>query len=327
MSSPPPYAYTPRPGLQQPVAIPATAATLGSPFLRAYPVELESYGIDAPTFLAFIDELNRLMVASPPVQVLGLAGDIVGLVPLATAQIVGGVISAAATATTYGMSKGLSEKFIRDSNKNTFAPHGLKANIVTLEVVAKTADIPILDEEGKVVKDTKILGPLDELEADLSGQQRRLLALAPWTSPLQILPEEHQTAPKSMFLKVHDYASKQQRTSEEKKMLKRRVEADADAPKRDEKLQKDIAKLQKDYEKEMRKLEEEGAKIERKEAKKPAKMAKELDKLEKEMDKVEREHNQELAKLHGKSVKKDKEEAAVRKVLWLLIQRQDSAVA
>ncbi|KAH7408148.1 hypothetical protein DE146DRAFT_645386 [Phaeosphaeria sp. MPI-PUGE-AT-0046c] len=324
MTAPP---HTPRPGLQQPVAIPATAPALGSPFLRAYPVELESYGIDAPAFLAFIDELNRLMVASPPIQVLGLAGDIVGLVPLATAQIVGGVISAAATATTYGMSKGLSEKFIRDSNKSIFAPHGLKANIVTLEVVAKTADIPILNEEGKIVKEAKILVPLEELDADLSGQQRRLLALAPWTSPLQILPEEHQAAPDTMFLKVHDFASKRQRTSEEKKILKRREKAHANAPKREEKLQKEIDKIRKDYEKEMKKLEDEEDKIERKEAKKPAKMASELNKLEKEMAKVEKDYDEAVAKLHGKSVKKDKEESAVRKVLWLLIQRQDSAVA
>jgi hypothetical protein len=325
MTSPSPY--PPTPGLQQPVAIPATAATLGSPFLRAYPIELESYGIDAPTFLAFVDELNRLMVASPPVQAIGLAGDIVGLVPLVTAQIVGTALSTAAAATKYGMSKGLSAKFVRDSNNNIFAPHGLKANIVTLEVVAKTANVPILNDEGKIVKDAKILAPLEELNADFSGQQRRLLALAPWTSPLQILPSEHRIAPDNMFLKVHDFASKHQRTSEEKKILKRREKAVTDAPRREEKLHKDIEKLRKDFEKDMKKLEEEEDKIERKEAKKPAKMARELAKLEGEMGKVEGKYDDAMAKLQGKSMKKDKEEAAVRKVLWLLIQREENAVA
>jgi hypothetical protein len=169
----------PSPGLQQPIAIPATAATLGSPFLRAYPIELESYGFSSQPFLSFIDELNRLMVVSPPVRVLGLAGDIVSLVPLATAQIVGGAVSTVATLTTIGMSKGRSELFIRESNENLFAPRGFKVNIVKLEVVAKAAGIPILDPTGKVLRDTGLLPPIEALESDISGQQRRLVALAP----------------------------------------------------------------------------------------------------------------------------------------------------
>ena len=46
-----------------------------------------------------------------------------------------------------------------------------------------------------------------------------------------------------------------------------------------------------------------------------------------ELDGVELEFDEAMVKLHGKSVMKDKEEAAIRKVLWLLIQRDENAVA
>jgi hypothetical protein len=72
--------------LRQPIAIPATAANLGSHFLRTNPTELGAFNLPPSDFLSFLDELNRLLVVSPPVEVLGLAGDIVGLVPFATAQ-------------------------------------------------------------------------------------------------------------------------------------------------------------------------------------------------------------------------------------------------
>jgi hypothetical protein len=306
--------------LQQPIAIPATSAALGSPFLRAYPIELEAYNIPAPTFLSFLDELNRLMVVSPPVRVLGLAGDIVGLVPLATAQIVGGAVSAAATITNVGMSKGRSEMFIREANKKTFGPHGLKINIVKLEVVAKAAGIPILDAAGKIKRDTKLLAPLDDSSQDLSGQHRRLMALAPYTSPLEVTPETHKETPTNMIDKMHAYASERQRSSEEKKVLEKREKAAR-------KASKDTDKAQRDYKKDMAKLNAEEDKVRRKEAKKPEKMESELRKLDKERAKVQREYEKEMSKTQGGSVKNDKEEVAVRKILWLLIQREGSASA
>jgi hypothetical protein len=312
--------------LQHPIAIPATSASLGSPFLRAYPIELEAYDLPSSVFLSFIDELNRLMVASPPVQVLGLAGDVVGLVPEPTAQIVGTVISAAAQATTYGMSKGLSEKFIRESNDKMFAPRGLKANIVKLEVVAKVANIPILDCEGNVAKDSKLLAPVENFDLHLSGQQRRLMALAPYTSPLEVVPSEQQVKPDGMWHKMNAYASEKQRASEEKKALEHREKAYDAQPKHEEKLRKETAKIRNEFDKGTGKLSAEAEKVKKKSAKKPEKMENELFKISREQEKLQRKHAEEMAKAQGKSIKKDKEEAAVRKILWLLIQKQDAAM-
>jgi hypothetical protein len=150
--------------LQQSIAIPATAANLGSHFFRAYPIELGAFNLPPSDFLSFLDELNRLMVVSPPVKVLGLAGDIVGMVLLATAQIVGGAVKAASIVASHGMGKARSEMFIKEANEKLFVPRGLKANIVKLEVVARVARIPILDVAGKISKGAKLLAPVEAHE-------------------------------------------------------------------------------------------------------------------------------------------------------------------
>jgi hypothetical protein len=303
------------PALGQPIAIPATAANLGSPFLRAYPIELRAFNIAPPEFLSFLDELNRLMVVSPPVKVLGLAGDIVGLVPLATAQIVGGAVKSASIVASHGISKACSEMFIKEANEKLFSPRGLKAAIVKLEVVARVARIPMLDAGGKISKNARLLAPVEAHENGMSAQQRRLLALAPYTSPLQLLPDQHQSVPTNFFDKMHASASQRQRSSEEAKALKKRG-------KHVEGRERDLAKAQRDFEKSMCKLKQEEDKVKRKEAKNPDKMARELDKLEREREreKVQRKFQEEAGIESGGRTRKDKEEQSVRKILWLLIQ-------
>jgi hypothetical protein len=301
------------PALRQPIAIPATAANLGSPFLRAYPIELRAFNIAPPEFLSFLDELNRLMVVSPPVKVLGLAGDIVGLVPLATAQIVGGAVKAASIVASHGISKACSEMFIKEVNEKLFSPRGLKAAIVKLEVVARVARIPMLDAGGKISKNAKLLAPVEAHENGMSAQQRRLLALAPYTSPLQLLPDQHQCVPTNFFDKMHASASQRQRSSEEAKALKKRG-------KHVEGREKDLAKAQRDFEKCMCKLKQEEDKVRRKEAKKPDKVARELEKLKRERENVQKRFQEEVGIEGGGRTRKDKEEQAVRRILWLLIQ-------
>lgn len=78
------------------VAIPATGHNLGAPILRAWPPALEGRGISKVDFLNLIDRLNRVTINSPPIQVFGLAGNIVSMVPLATAHIVGSAVNASA---------------------------------------------------------------------------------------------------------------------------------------------------------------------------------------------------------------------------------------
>ncbi|KAL2205436.1 hypothetical protein CC79DRAFT_1371246 [Sarocladium strictum] len=286
------------------IAIPATSSKLGSPFLRAYPPILHSHQIPQETFLSFIDHLNRVAVASPPVQVLGLAGNIVGMVPLHTAQIVGGAVNAAATLTTVAMSKGRVEMLLRQVNRDVFGPRGLCARIAKLEAVAEMSGMPILNAEGKVDKNSSILGPLESMD-----DQTSLNALSPWLSPLQIesLPAiEQQT---NFFSKMHSTVSERQRTKEEKKILK-------DRNKMHEDWVEDSRKARADFEKDMQKLDREEEKLRYK----GKDSGREMGKIQREREKVEEKYEKEMRKVEKERRKDDKEEELVRKILFLVIQ-------
>ncbi|KAH7371480.1 hypothetical protein BKA66DRAFT_443946 [Pyrenochaeta sp. MPI-SDFR-AT-0127] len=296
---------TPPQSLGQVIAIPATEATLGSPFLRAYPLELQTFDIPTATFLQFLDGLNRVIVVSPPVDVLGLVGSAVGLVPEPTAQIVGGAVEATAAATGYGMSKIRSETFIRQANEEIFAPRGLRVDIVKLDVVALVARIPILDADGKITNETSLLPPIDGGlgTLGLTSQQRRLAALASWTGPLELMPSEEVIVPDSFFSKMNAKASERQCAKEEAEMQKKRKKALEATQKRKQKAPSGTRK------------------------KKPDKMQKSLQRLEEKRTRVQREYDEEMEKIEAVPVKKDKEETSMRKVLWLLIRNEEPPVS
>ncbi|KAI7759890.1 hypothetical protein LZL87_010312 [Fusarium oxysporum] len=301
---------------EKPIAIPATSSKLGSPFLRAFPPILEGqYHLPREVFLRFLDDLNRAAVASPPVQILGMVGGIVSMIPLHTAQIVGNSVNAAATLSTYAISKSRSELCISAANKELFMPRGLKAEFAKLDAVARYAGMPVLNDEGKVKKNSMILGPLEDLSAQSSVtvQQRRLQALEPWIAPLELTPLPELHVPDNFVSKMHASTSERQRKKEEKKMTKDRAKAHED-------WTEDSRKARKDYEKEMRKIEEEFAKVQRKHADEPRKLERELKKLDREREKCEKEYEKEMRKVYKDRRKDDKEEEGVRKVLWLLIR-------
>ncbi|KAG9499527.1 hypothetical protein J7337_007983 [Fusarium musae] len=301
---------------EKPIAIPATSSKLGSPFLRAFPPVLENqYHLPREVFLRFLDDLNRATVASPPVQILGLAGSIVSMIPLHTAQIVGNSVNAAATLSTYAISKSRSEICLSTANKELFMPRGLKAEFAKLDVVAQYARMPILNQEGKIEKNSMILGPLEDVSAQspITVQQRRLQALEPWIAPLDLTPLPELHVPDNFVSKMHASTSERQRKKEEKKMTKDRAQAHED-------WTEDSRKAREDYEKDMRKIEEDLAKVHRKHADEPRKLERELKKLDREREKCEREYEKEMKKVDKDRRKDDKEEESVRKVIWLLIR-------
>ncbi|PNP79836.1 hypothetical protein FNYG_06929 [Fusarium nygamai] len=301
---------------EKPIAIPATSSKLGSPFLRAFPLILEDqYHLPREVFLRFLDDLNRATVASPPVQILGLAGSIVSMIPLHTAQIVGSSVNAAATLSTYAISKSRSELCLSTANKELFIPRGLKAEFAKLDVVARYARMPILNSEGKIQKDSMILGPLEDVssQSQVTVQQRRLQALEPWIAPLDLTPLPDLHVPDNFVSKMHASTSERQRKKEEKKMTKDRAKAHED-------WTEDSRKAREDYEKDMREIEEELAKVHRKHADEPRKLERELKKLDRKREKCEKEYEKEMRKVDKDRRKDDKEEESVRKVIWLLIR-------
>ncbi|OAA67765.1 hypothetical protein LEL_10388 [Akanthomyces lecanii RCEF 1005] len=295
------------------IAIPATSKKLGSPFLRAFPPALQRYGISRDCFIQFIDRLNRATIASPPIQVLGLAGNIVSFVPLQTAQIVGGAVNLAATVSTVVVSKGRTEMLLKEANSTLFRAAGLKVQVAKLDVVAKLGNIPILNTEGKVDKKSTILLPLGEDQElhTVNAQERRVQALSPWLSALDVesLPELDEST--NLLGKMHAKVSERQRRKEEKKMIKDR-----------QKMQKgyvqDMTKEDEEYEEKMEKYAAKENKIQEKGGRR---MVKQLRELEKKRGELNKEHDKEVRKIEKDRRKDDKEEESMRKILFLVIQK------
>ncbi|PTB62214.1 hypothetical protein BBK36DRAFT_1129837 [Trichoderma citrinoviride] len=295
------------------IAIPATNADLGSAFLRAYPLALQSSNISKPEFLDFLDHLNRAIVASPGLRVLGAASDIVGFVPEPTAQIVSAAAGVGAMVGTYAMSKIRSEAVIRQANRDVFFPRGLEVQIVKLKTVAKLSNMPILNEKGDIDKKSPILESLQTLaEANelqtISAQQRRLRALEAWISPLEIDELPPVANPSNVISKVDVFVSEAERKSAEKSMLKKRIKANE---KHDRKSQKALEKYEKSMQKSDKKekgLDGNGRHASRDLERAQERRQKATEKYEKEMDKAGKKYQ-----------KKDKEERSIRRIAFLVV--------
>ena len=312
--------------LLKPIAIPATTSTTGSAFLRAYPPSLSSHHISQDLFLTFLDDLNRVAVQSPPLQVIGLAGNIVGFVPLATAQIVGGAVNVATMIGTQVISKGRTEVFLRSANKEIFNPRGLKVEVSRIDALAKIAGIPILTPEGKVKKGVNLLEPvgMEEVqrtksgESAVSGQQRRLQALEPYIAHLELEGLPGIEAKANPLSKWSAGASEMSRKRGEKKMTKTRLEA---AEKYHEESGKAGEKYEKDMAKQDRKVDKMLAK-----GKNGEKATEKMREIEKEKRKIQKDYDKETRKVEKDRRKDDKEESGMKKILWLVIRNLDEKV-
>jgi hypothetical protein len=215
----------PSPNHDKLIAIPATAHKVGSPIMRAWPPVLERTGLSKADFIDFIDRLNRATVDSPPIQVLGLVGNVVGMVPLATAQIVGGAVNMGAMVAGAAVRMGHTEILLREANRDLFQPLGLKVKLAKMSAVAKMAGIPIMGLDGKFDKKSHLLPPLGYdggSHQSIGVHQRRLMALQPYLSPLEYdgMPELEQ--PSNSLLRMHQAVSVRAAAKEERRMMKKR---------------------------------------------------------------------------------------------------------
>ncbi|CAJ2500583.1 Uu.00g034360.m01.CDS01 [Anthostomella pinea] len=309
-------------------------------------------------FLAFLDGLNRVAVASPPLQILGLAGNALGLVPSGIAQIVGGAIDAAATLGTIVVSKGATGVSLRKANREIFGVRGLKVEVARLEALARVVGVPILDAAGRVRRDAALMRPIESLFEDgeeegegeeveegeeggeegahtqtrtqtrpqtLSAQQRRLQALEPWIAPLELeaLPPIDMEGAGALG-RLHTAVSERQRARGESKVLKRRGKAL-------EKGREDVRKAEREREKELAKLDREERKVregkgrkEGKEGKEARKLEEKLAKIAREREEVERDYEKEMEKVDRGARKRDMEAKDMQKILWLVIRNLDA---
>lgn len=292
----------------KPIAIPAINTKFAAPFLRAYPPILRNYNLPEEIFMPILDRLNQISAASPPLQVLGLAGGIVGMVPLATTQIVGESVSAAADFSVWAVSKGRVEMYMREINRDIFRPRKLKIEIAKLDGLAKIANIPILDTAGKLDKGAPLLGSVHDLGSRIiDAVARRLQVLEPWIQPLKIEEMPDVKVSGNVLTKLAASTQARAHRKGEEKLVKERGKYQAEC-------EKEMQKNEKEFEKEMRRVEEEQAKEMSKSD--PKKIGEIERKKEKTVKKFEKENRRAREDLVGH----DKEEEALRKAYYLIIR-------
>ncbi|KAJ6184373.1 hypothetical protein N7519_005674 [Penicillium mononematosum] len=169
-----PVQQAPSQSSHKPIAIPAITSSSDSPFIRAYPPVLRNHQLPKESFLTFLDQLNKDIVAT---------------------------VSGLASLGSQGMSKSRTDSSVKQANKDIFGPRGLRVEIGKLDALAHVAKLPILDSQGKINRQAPLFlqlqneasmanAEIDERQQQELNLQRRIATLQPWIAELEfeILP-------------------------------------------------------------------------------------------------------------------------------------------
>ncbi|KFZ16174.1 hypothetical protein V502_05231 [Pseudogymnoascus sp. VKM F-4520 (FW-2644)] len=280
--------------LERPIAIPQTAHGIGKSFLRAWAPILQCHDVAVSDFIAFIDNLNVVTTASPPLQILDLAGGFVGIVPHHWAQLAGFVIQGTAQLGTTLVSKGRTEIYMREVNGKMFKPRGLKASLASTEAMRALLRIPV---------DRPTLAPLTSQTMALSMAERALIEADPYNAvlDLNVPPLGEQ---KTILAKLSAKQVIAQEKMNQKKVLKEREKA--------------AKKEEGQREKDKKTREEKRRKDEKREKKHDKAHNKGKDRVGSDIESDEVEGTS-IARVHH-SEKRPKEEKNARKLLWIIIE-------
>ncbi|ESZ97137.1 hypothetical protein SBOR_2495 [Sclerotinia borealis F-4128] len=330
----PPPNYT-SPQLPRPIAVPQTVAGLGQPFARVYAPALSYHNINAWDFVEFIDNLNVVATANPPLQIVDLVGGALGMVPHHWAQLAGTGVQVIAKLGTVVVSKSRTDTYMQHVNARFFAPRGLKASITSMEAMAAVLGLPV---------NTSVLAPVTDGNMGATVLERRMEGIRPYVmeTTFEVPPPAPQT---TTLAKMSATQVKKQIVKNDEKARKERVKQLEKMNKSDEKNNNDKreSKTQRKAEKEekeMRKLNFEVEEMQREmEAlkiresnkrvqKTERKLERDMKKLEKEKGKLEHK-SREVGSDEGSGSKRDrknkdgkesKEVKQSKKTLWILIE-------
>ncbi|KAJ3782059.1 hypothetical protein GGU10DRAFT_276320 [Lentinula aff. detonsa] len=137
-----------------PLCIPRISvnANPASAFARGYNEALESVGITQEMFLSFIDGLNLAIVASPPLRVVNVVGQIIGFVPNHWTMVASMIVTTSAQVGMRVLSKTLTDRYLRAANLNLFKPRGLSVRLCTTPAMLRLVAPPgshSTDDESK----------------------------------------------------------------------------------------------------------------------------------------------------------------------------------
>lgn len=219
--------------LDTPIVIPQTTPGAGNPFTRAYSPALSGTNISPSTFLTFLDTLNVCYAQTPPLQVLDLAGGIVGMVPHHIPALVGSSLQTTAKIANAVTSKTRVASLLKTANAEIFAPEGLKVEVL---------DTDKLKQKLGLDATKPLLSDLEDKDMQVSVRDRRLQALEPHIAPLVFDVPVRARQTNAIDRLAAQQLQRQMAKAEEKAMEARRKEhekADKKAKKEDKKAEKD----------------------------------------------------------------------------------------
>lgn len=247
-----------------------------SSFSRAWAPILAEHDVRPEDFLQFMDHLNVCKAASPPFQVLNLAGTVLGCTfvlprpcsclianqslrtdvtdpsvvrysPIPFAGLVGLGTSVAAGAGTYATARIRITRYLEQANQEYFAPRGLLARIAKQNVLPQIVGQP---------ENAPLLAPLPRHASKSNGsitppslRDRRLQALGSHIARIEFcdLPtpqEEH-----NMLDKLSAKMTARKTKKQEEKIVKDSMKSQEEESKKKEKLMKEEAKIRQKMEK------------------------------------------------------------------------------
>lgn len=321
-----PPAYRSQQALRRPIVVPQINSGTGMPFTRAYAPILAEHGVSMEEFVEFVDNLNVVSASSPPLQVLDLAGGIVGFVPLQTAQLVGIGIQAIAKLGNVAVMKTRGSKFMKKANSDFFNPRGLKVELATSDAVKARVGLN---------PSASLTAPIGQ-SGGLSSVERKMAGLSGFVEPLTF----NVPPPNAPTNKLDQLSAKQQamklRKQDKKvdkdraKYFKKGDEINSEMSKKARELERELQKLDLEREKEERKRDKELRNVydkEREESKRrdeEAKVEKDFEKetrkLDKEYQKLHEKYDEEVRKGEEDKSKEDKEGEKAQKIQWILVE-------
>ncbi|KAF2162453.1 hypothetical protein M409DRAFT_37413 [Zasmidium cellare ATCC 36951] len=307
--------------LRQPVAIPQVIPGLGQPYARAYSHELKEHGVSMEDFVKFIDNLNVVSAGSPPLQIVDLAGGVVGMIPFAHAQLISFGIQTVAKVGVAAVSKTRGSMFLSKSNTAFFNPRGLKVELVTTEALRYKLRIP-----------PDASAPADDIHSnDMGLIERRMAMLKGYAAPVtfDVPPPDQQT---NILNNMSAAQQKRVLAKQEQKFQKERAKDWAQSGSSGNNVKRGDSRENEDISKKQRKVDKINDELDRKLAKKPKDASKIERERSKDIEKVEKDARKELEKMDkdrykdsGKSKKEEskkaeKETKAMNKIQWILIE-------
>jgi hypothetical protein len=121
-------------------------------FIRAYAPILEDVGIDQPTFVEFVDNLNLAVQPSPWIQAINLASFAGMAVPEPFTFLVSVAVSMATAAASEIHSRGKTNVFLDRMNAEFFRPRGLVCLVMTWRPEGAQAPVTQVDFEGRIAE-------------------------------------------------------------------------------------------------------------------------------------------------------------------------------